>query len=206
MNHKLISMVIEKGILKHWGYQLKRIPSKVLLRGDIYIPNRVNKIGGLKEIQDAKRFVQDIFYHPFVNIKHSMKRVFMDDSVKEIGEKAFEHCLQLKEVQLSKDLQTIHLSAFLGCLQLEHLELYPSIKTIDTWAFSHCPQLTMIRFHGTIAQWQAIKIGKDAFNKKVMIHTNEGVMYKQKLLSYHEITKDVEAYLASVAPSKKVKK
>ena len=206
MNHKLINMVIEKGVLKHWGHQLKRTPRKVLFRGDIHIPDNVNKIGGLKEIQDAKRFVQDIFYHPFVNIKHSMKRVFMNDSVKEIGEKAFEHCLQLKEVKLSKDLQTIHLSAFLGCLQLEHLELYPSIKTIDTWAFSHCPQLTMIRFHGTIAQWQAIKIGKDAFNKKVMIHTNEGVMYKQKLLSYHEITKDLDAYLASVVPSKKVKK
>jgi hypothetical protein len=206
MNHKIINMVIEKGILKHWGHQLKRMPSKALPRGDIDIPNNVNKIGGLKEIQDAKRFVQDIFYHPFVNIKHSMKRVFMNDSVKEIGEKAFEHCLQLKEVKLSKDLQTIHLSAFLGCLQLEHLELYPSIKTIDTWAFSHCPQLTMIRFHGTIAQWQAIKIGKDAFDKKVMIHTNEGVMYKQKVLSYNKLTKDVEAYIASVVPSKKVKK
>jgi hypothetical protein len=64
----------------------------------------------------------------------------------------------------------------------------------------------MIRFHGTIAQWQAIKIGKDAFSKKVMIHTNEGVMYKQKLLSYNEITKDVEAYLASQTLSNKVKK
>jgi hypothetical protein len=199
MNHPLTRTVIEDGILKHWGHSF----TKTLFVGDIYLPNTVNKIGGLKDIRDAKRFIKDIFYHPFNTIKHSIKRVFMSDSVKEIGEKAFEHCLQLKEVTLSNDLQTIQLSAFLGCLQLEHLELFPSIKTIHPWAFSHCPKLAMVRFHGTLTQWQAIKIANDAFDQKVMIHTNEGVIYKQRVLSYNEIINAINSYV--VLPSSFIK-
>jgi len=209
MKHKFTKTIIENGILKHFSLDpLKKIAftsgskqSSSALAIRISSPTVI--VGGLKEKGDHKRFIQDIFYHPFSAIKDKLTEVSIGDSVKIIGEKAFEHCAVLTTIKGGKALDMIHLSAFLGCKALVEVHLYPTLKTIHPWAFSHCPKLKLVIFHGTIAQFKAIKIHVEAFDEDVMIKTDEGVIYPQKPIHYQEVRREINQYLKKI---KRVKK
>ncbi len=209
MKHKFTKTIIENGILKY--FHLEPINKITLNRKfkpfnnglAIRISSPTLTIGGLKEKGDEKRIISDIFYHPFSGVKDKLTEVSIGDSVKVIGEKAFEHCAMLTTIKGGKALETIQLSAFLGCQSLVEVHLYPTLKTIHPWAFSHCPKLKLVTIHGTIAQFKAIKIDLEAFDEDVMIKTDEGVIYPQKPIHYLEVHKKIKQYLKGI---KRVKK
>lgn len=163
--------VIEDEILKHYS------PNEFVRRDSVAITGSVIKIGGMKIEGDKKRFNKDIFYHPFANLKKSFHTVFLPETLKVVGEKAFEYCIKLENVHFPKKLEVIQLSAFLGCQSLEEITIYPHLQRIDAWAFSHCPKLKRVRFMGTKQQFKAIKIDPLAFDHVITFDTNEGVIY-----------------------------
>jgi hypothetical protein len=209
MKQNRSKLIIENGILKQWHLlSFKRISDNndsndEEKRLDIRLSSPIVIVGGLKDKVDSARFTQDIFYHPFSTIKSTLTSVKISDSVKVIGEKAFEHCPELTTILGGSNLETIRISAFLGCKSLEEVHLYPSLKSIHQWAFSHCPKLKRITFHGTIAQFKKINIDDDAISPDTMIHTTEGVMYQQAILRYKDIRKKINTYLKSVRNKQK---
>lgn len=65
------------------------------------------------------------------------------DSVEYIGSMAFEECINLREVKLSKSLYTICEETFYGCESLESITL-PDVVNIGESAFAHCISLKNI--------------------------------------------------------------
>jgi len=179
-----ILMMVEHGILKDYApkYQEERdgaVFSKWFKpqANPIFIPESVKVIGGLKTDADQDRYTHDIFYHPFLG-NLDVDHVAMHDSVEAIGEKAFEHCVNLETVVVSKNLRHIGINAFLGCKNLNHLDLYPGLESIGEWAFHGCERLKKIRFHGTNIAFEKIRtILVKAFDKDVKFQTDEGEVH-----------------------------
>jgi hypothetical protein len=134
----------------------------------VYIPGNVKIIGGLKEEQDQGSFTQDIFYHPF-QTNCDVKMVGMHPFVEIVGDKAFEHCDQLRTVVTSRNLTTIGLNAFLGCHQLQYVFLHPQLEQIGDHAFHDCPKLKKIYFQGNK---EAFEQWKTKFNFKTIFESN----------------------------------
>jgi len=179
-----ILMMVEHGILKDYApkYQ-EEIDGAIFSKwfkpqaNPIFIPEGVKVIGGLKTDADKDRYTNDIFYHPFLG-NLDVDHVAMHDSVQAIGDKAFEHCLNLETVVVSKNLKHIGINAFLGCKHLNYLDVYPGLESIGEWAFHGCESLKTIRFHGTNIAFEKIRnIFVKAFDKDVKFQTDEGEIH-----------------------------
>lgn len=154
---------VENGILKEYqSHQSTTILGTKYERWNdnrdwpVYIPGHVKVIGGLKEAQDQGKYNQDNFYHPFNN-NCDVKMVGLHPFVEVIGDKAFEHCNQLRTVVTSIGLKTIGINAFLGCHQLQHLFIHPQLDHIGEHAFHDCPKLKKIYFLGNKEAWEQWK-------------------------------------------------
>lgn len=205
--------VVENGILKAYAetHQVMSLEGHIhqafinAQARNVIIPQGVHTIGGLKTKEDGDHFTGDIFYHPFCH-HDDVQTVTMLDDVKIIGEKAFEHCHQLKSIKMSTNITKILVNAFLYCQSLTEMDLYPTLTMIHSGAFVGCSNLKMIRFHGSYQQWQAIKIADDAMDEEMMVHTNDGVIYHQKPITFNSLVKDVQAYQSSMNKRLKGKK
>ena len=71
-----------------------------------------------------------------------LKEVKMPDSIKEIGESAFESCENLKKVCFSNSLEKIDTLAFRYCEKLKKIQLPDSVKEIHLQAFAFCDSLS----------------------------------------------------------------
>ena len=89
----------------------------------------------------------------------SVKAVIIEDTVTEIGSRAFEDCTQLKEVTFPKDLTSIKDSAFSGCGNLSDIILPDKLKTIGESAFANCISLRSIIIPESVSS-----IGHHAFS------------------------------------------
>jgi hypothetical protein len=173
-------MTIEDGVLKHYapihrvqhnGYSHVRwnLPHK----NPLFIPEGVIAIGGHTIPKDDQRFANDLFYHPFM-FNLDVDHLAMHDTVEEIGDKAFEYCINLKTVVVSKNLKRIGVNAFLGCKELNYLDLYPSLESIGEGAFHGCVNLKKVYFHGSKKDLEKLKsILSQKFDKKVVFQTND---------------------------------
>ncbi len=65
----------------------------------------------------------------------ALRSVLVPGTVKQIGDRAFADCVNLKKVCLEEGLQTIGRNAFTGCSNLTNLILPDSIRELDGWAF-----------------------------------------------------------------------
>lgn len=65
----------------------------------------------------------------------------LPDHVLVIGENAFEDCVSLVTIKLSKDLTTISKGAFSKCSKLTRVVFPNTIKTIEDGAFAGCSNL-----------------------------------------------------------------
>ena len=72
--------------------------------------------------------------------------VEIPDSVRKIGESAFEFCKNLKEVTIPKGVEEIKAFAFYGCEQLEKVNLPDKLKKVGDFAFSQCESLKEMEF------------------------------------------------------------
>ena len=73
-----------------------------------------------------------------------LNQVVMADRVSNIGANAFYKCESLKNIDLSKGLQTIETAAFRLCKKLDNLLLPDSLISISSFAFADCSSMTKI--------------------------------------------------------------
>lgn len=151
-------MVIENGILKEYS-------------GDpihVVIPDGVVRIGGIKTEEDSRsnrfRTEEFLFYKPFPQ-DSPIEVLEIPSSVKEIGDKAFEHCHNLRTISFSEGLEAIGLSAFLCDAEITELRFPASLKEIGIWAFCHCINLKDVYFKSDV-MFKGISIRKQAYTTK----------------------------------------
>lgn len=106
---------------------------------DIIVPNtigekRVSEIGEYAFSIDAPRV-------PNSTARRNIKRIVLPDSVKIIGDCAFEGCMCLKQIVLSKDLTVIRSGSFAVCESLVSIAIPESVTSIGKGAFQRCTSL-----------------------------------------------------------------
>ena len=87
-----------------------------------------------------------------------MKEVTIPSTVKTIGEYAFSNCRELKKVSLNEGLENIANGAFNECEGLESIEIPNTVRYINDYAFKGCYRLATINM-GTGVK----RIGKSCF-------------------------------------------
>ena len=78
-------------------------------------------------------------------------------SVSNIEEGAFAGCHGLTSITLPEGITSIEGSVFESCSGLESVVVPEGVSSIGDGAFAHCSSLKDVYYHGTMAQWEAIK-------------------------------------------------
>jgi len=73
-----------------------------------------------------------------------IKKIVLPSTVYIIGKKAFQNCIQLSSVTLSKNLVFIDSCAFNGCASIKHISVLNKAEKISQNAFANCVQLQQI--------------------------------------------------------------
>lgn len=99
-----------------------------------------NGIGGQITVEDPEiKVIADAFYG-----RNDITGVILGNSVKAIGDSAFENCQSLEAVVASKYLETVGPRAFAGCTSLKQVDLLDGVTKIENNAFENCSALTKI--------------------------------------------------------------
>ncbi len=88
----------------------------------------------------------------------ALRRVFLPDTIEDIGPYAFHGCTFLERVSLPASLKEISTRMFDGCGSLEQLTLPAGLRAIGDYAFYGCSSLKRLHLPETVA-----RIGKYAF-------------------------------------------
>lgn len=157
--------IVENNILKDCQGKIPEV---------LNIRSGVKTVLGEKTENDCKnhRFCEDIFYNGF-NQNNILKEIYFPNSVKKIGEKAFEHAHALSIIHLPDSLKEIKLSAFLCCNSLKYVTLPNNLKVLDTWCFCLIDNL-IIKYKGTIEEFNQISKGDEWCNNGTKIICSDG--------------------------------
>lgn len=99
-----------------------------------------NGTGGQITVEDSEiKVIADAFYG-----RNDITGVILGNSVKAIGDSAFENCTGLEAVVASKYLETVGPRAFAGCTALTQVDLLDGVTVIENNAFENCTALTKI--------------------------------------------------------------
>ena len=96
----------------------------------------------------------------FINCK-SLKTVSVPATVVSIGARAWNNCHALESAALSCQIEQLAPYTFAECFSLAEISLPGTLKEIGEGAFADCVSLKTVRFAGTEAQWNEIRIGAD---------------------------------------------
>ena len=121
------------------------------MTGDLVIPTSVTTIGenafastGFNGELDFQAQIEEFPAAIFKGLNFTS--VSFSDSVKSIGDRAFENCKQLETVTFGQGLETIGSYAFEGSGISGELTFPDSLKRIKAYAFSNCLGITEIDF------------------------------------------------------------
>ena len=106
--------------------------------------------------------------------------VTIGNGVTSIGDSAFWECSGLTSVTIPDSVTNIGCNAFLWCSGLTSITIPDSVTSIGKSVFENCSGLTTITYHGTMAQWRAIRKGND-WDKGApdyKVHCADGVLDK----------------------------
>ena len=81
---------------------------------------------------------------PFEKVE-SIKRVYIPDSVTEVGRGCFEECTSLEEVRLSSALTELSIDMFYKCESLKEIEIPEGIVKLGVGCFGHCSELKKVK-------------------------------------------------------------
>ena len=101
--------------------------------------------------------VVEIVEFCFKNLK--IKSVIIPNSVKSIGDGAFEGCTNLKSVTIPNSVTSIGSSAFSRCKNLKSVTIPNSVTSIGSSAFSRCKNLKSVTIPDSVTS-----IGNEAFS------------------------------------------
>lgn len=138
-------LVIEEKNLTEWEFkQLKGLVEAGYTEIDLSkteiteIPKGTFNFSGCEYMND-----EDGFYYVDRNnekLNFGLKKITLPEKLKKIGEGAFNKCILLAEVDLSKTgVEEIGDRAFVSCKSLKTLTLNEKVKTIGGYAFNGCP-------------------------------------------------------------------
>lgn len=110
----------------------------------------------------------------------TLKSVAMGNELMMIGANAFAKCSALDNVTLPMSLRSIAAGAFNDCRALTKLEMYGgNLNQLAANTFDNCVLLSMVDFHGTRAEWDALTAVADPELKAA------NVTYYVKLTVHH---------------------
>lgn len=89
----------------------------------------------------------------------SLKNIIIPDSVTSIGSCAFENCTSLTEVKIPNSVKVIGIRTFRYCISLTKIEIPDSVEYIQNFAFNHCENLKDVKIPDSV-----IDIGSGAFS------------------------------------------
>ena len=114
------------------------IPNQVTYDGKTYTVTQIDSAG---------------FYD-----KPEIVSLTLPNTIKNIGFKAFAHCINLRNLVLSSDIVTLNNQTFYGCTSLTNITFNGDVETLGDQTFYECSSLTSINFIGKVNT-----IGNQAF-------------------------------------------
>lgn len=94
--------------------------------------------------------VTSIGEEAFINVFDNFDSIYIPDSVKSIGKRAFLGCESLKTAVLPKALTRIEESLFEGCVLLESVNIPEGVTVLDARAFYGCNNLSVFTLPSTL--------------------------------------------------------
>lgn len=106
--------------------------------------------------------------------------VTIPNGVTSIGSNVFSGCRSLSGVIIPNGVSYIGWGAFYNCAGLSNIELPAEVTSIDEDAFAGCTELAVIRFNGTIEEWNIIAKGYnwDFATGNYIVHCYDGNLAK----------------------------
>ena len=142
-----------------WDYSsdVLAVPDSIIGKNMVSVSNRAFKNDANLTAVDftSAQHLRTIGIETFYNSGLSSK-VVIPSSVEAIGERAFENCLSLPEVEFKDGISSIPTQCFNRCSSLNAVILPESLRTIAGFAFANCPLLEYVEIpigvesiHGT---------------------------------------------------------
>lgn len=91
----------------------------------------------------------------------NLLRIELPDNMDSIGEYAFTDCDSLVNITIPEGVRVIDENTFYSCYSLQSVTIPDSVTTIRRMAFYDCPNLTNVYYNGTSSKWNSITIYAD---------------------------------------------
>lgn len=113
---------------------------------EINLPSGLEKIesGVLTKTAVEEIYIPNIEFSTFLNGCSNLKKVTIEEGVKELPDSLFENDIKLEEVNLPSTLEKIGISSFSGCESLKSITIPDNVSCIELFAFSGCENLEYI--------------------------------------------------------------
>lgn len=159
----------------------KALERKFPTEADYWTPRLTRLLEGA-EIQPLD-FMTDMpsFFYAY---NQDVKNFTSPSHIKTIGYQAFDHCKQLKTVQLSQGLEGIGARAFQSCSQLQELALPSSLQWIGKAAFAGVMPSINITYAGSKDQLRKIEVHPFLFNlNNTIVHCTDGDLKSRRFVT-----------------------